>query len=174
MLPAALIWLLVTPVYNLFLIQSAENLVRLTEFPSQTRLQARDTHYMVINRADLPAPKGKAWLYSVRVSDVHFPLIMLTAFFLAVPGVSLRRRLESLGWALLLSIFFHIISLLFWVKFAYATQLGDWSGEHYGSLGSNAWGLGKHLLDLPFKFAMPLLLWAVFFLRQLLPDEEKA
>ncbi len=167
LLPAALLWMLLTPIYNLFLIQSGENLVRLTESPSQTRMQVRDTHYFVINRADVPAPKG--WLYSVRVTDIHFPLIMLLAFFLAVPKVKLKRRLECLGWAGLLSIFFHIFSVFFWVKFAYATQLGEWSTTNYSPAAQNFWGLGKHLLDLPFKFAMPLLLWAAFFLRELIP-----
>ena len=38
------------------------------------------------------------------------------------------------------------------MKFVYATQLGAWSLAHYGAFARNFWGLGKHLLDLPFKF----------------------
>ena len=62
---------------------------------------------------------------------------------------------------------------MFWVKFVYATQLGSWSAANYGPWQQNFWGLGKHLLDLPFKFSLPLLLWAGFYLRQLLPGGEK-
>jgi hypothetical protein len=59
------------------------------------------------------------------------------------------------------------LDLLFWVKFVYATQLGAWSFE-LRSLRRNFWGLGKHLLDLPVKLALPLALWAGFYLRRLL------
>ncbi len=167
LLPVAAVWALLTPVYNKFLTTSAENLVRLTESPSVTRLLEHDEHHLLITRIDLPTTRG--WLDSVRTTDVHFPLIMLGAFFLAVPGVPWRQRLENLGWALLISVCFHIVSLLFWVKFVYATQLGSWSLEHYGTWQRNFWGLGKHLLDLPFKFSLPLLLWTGFYLREMLP-----
>ncbi|MEM9553465.1 MAG: hypothetical protein AAGC60_04350 [Acidobacteriota bacterium] len=165
LIPVAVLWIAITPFYNRFLTQSAENLVRLTERPSVTRLQIKDTHYFVITRSDLPASQG--FLDSVRVTDTHFPLLMLGAFFLAVPGIPWRRRLENLGWAVLIAIFFHIFSLFLWVKFIYATQLGDWSLENYGPLARNVWGLSKHLADLPFKLALPILLWAAFYFREL-------
>ena len=166
LIPVAILWMLATPFYNKFLTASAENLVRLTESPRVTRLLEHDEHHLVITRIDVPSAKG--WLESVRTTDVHFPLILLGALFLAVPEVPWRKRLENLGWATLISIFFHIVSLLFWVKFIYATQLGAWSAEHTNVWQINFWGLGKHLLDLPFKFGMPLLLWAAFYLRELL------
>jgi hypothetical protein len=172
LIPVAVAWLFLTPYYNLFLTLSAENLVRLTESPAVTHLVVHDRHHLVITRTDLPSSRG--WLHSVRTTDTHFPLILLGAFFLAVPGIPWRKRLENLGWALLISIFFHILSLFFIVKFVYATQLGSWSAEHYGSFARNFWGLSKHLIDLPFKFAMPLLLWAAFYLRHLLPNRGAA
>lgn len=167
LVPVALVWALATPFYNRFLTRATENLLRLAESPNVTRLAVTRTHYFLITRTDFPPSRGQ--VSSVRVTDTHFPLVMLGAFFLAVPGVGLRRRLGALGWAALISAFFHIVSLFFWVKFVYATQLGDWSAEHYGPWGQNFWGLGKHLLDLPFKFALPLILWAAFYLRLLLP-----
>lgn len=171
LIPSAMVWVLVTPFYNVFLKTSAENLVRLTESPGVTRLLVHDKHHLVITRTDVPSPKG--FLDSVRTTDIHFPLIMLGAFFLAVPAVPWRRRFENLGWATLFSIFFHIVSLFFWVKFIYATRLGDWSAQNYSDFQINFWGLGKHLLDLPFKFAMPFLLWTAFYLRLLLPENRE-
>ncbi len=165
LLPVGLVWALATPFYNRFLTRSAENLVRLAERPAVTRLVSHDAHHFLITRTDLPASRGS--LGSVRVSSTHFPLVMLGALFLAVPGVGWRPRLGPLGWALLISIFFHIISLAFWVQFVYATQLADWSVAHYSAWERNFWGLGKHLLDLPFKFALPVVLWAAFHLRHL-------
>lgn len=174
--PSILLWLLVTPFYNRFLRESAETLVRLSERPPVTRLypappnpeRARqEVHYLVISRDDIRT-SGR-FLYSVRTTDIHFPLVYLWAMFLAVPGVPLGERLGKTGWATLVTVFFDVVLVVFWVKFAYATQLGEWSAEHYGAVGSTFWGLGKHLLDLPFKFGLPLILWAGFYARQLLP-----
>ena len=153
---------------NRFLTRATQNLIRLVEFPSVTRLAFQPPHDFLVTRTDVPRPKA-GYLYRVRVTDAHFPLIMLGAFFLAVPGVGWRGRLEPLGWALLISVFFHLLLLFCWVKFVYATQLGSWTADHYGTFGRNFWGMSKHLLDLPFKFAMPLILWAFFYLRFLLP-----
>jgi hypothetical protein len=160
------VWLLLTPFYNTFLAEAAQNLVRLTESPSVTRLTPHDANYLVVthDQGDLAGKR----IYSVRTTDIHFNLVLLAALFLAVPGASAKRRWACLGYALLFAVFFHLIDLFFWVKFAYATQLGSWSAEHYGAFGQNFWGLGKHLLDLPFKLGLPLLLWGYFFLGELL------
>ncbi len=169
--PVIAAWLLLTSIYNPFLTKATENLVRLSESPSVTRLLTHDTHHFVVTRTDVPPP-NKGFLSSVRVTDTHFPLIMTGLLFLAVPAVPLRRRLESLGWATLISVFFHIVSLFLWVKFIYATQLGAWSAENYSIFQQNFWGLSKHLADLPFKFAMPLILWSAFFLGELVQGSE--
>ncbi len=166
LVPAAVVWLLVTPFYNRFLAAAGERLTRLSERPGVTRLYMADDHFLLVTRSDYAAEKGH--LYRIRVTDLHFNLILTGALFLAVPGIPRGRRWENLGWALLISIFFHIVLLFFFVKFVYATQLGSWSGEHYGFFAQNFWGMGKHLLDLPFKFALPFLLWALFYFRDFL------
>lgn len=163
--PAMLLWLLITPYYNLFLIGGTETLVRVSEDPSVTRLAPKETHYAVITRTDRPASKGA--MGSFRVTDIHFPFLLLWALFLAVPGVPLKSRLEAVGWASLLLIFFHLTDAFLWVKFIYATQLGAWSAENYSSFQQNFWGLSKHVADLPVKFGLPLALWVAFYYRQL-------
>jgi hypothetical protein len=171
LVPSVLLWLAITPFYNRFLRESAESVVRLTEVPNHTRLYAapksetrarQEIHYLVVTRDDHRVP-DKGFLYSVRTTDLHFPLVYLWATFMAVPGVPWQARLTRTGWATLIHVFFHIVLLVFWVKFAYATQLGEWSQQHYGAAGQTFWGLGKHLLDLPFKFGLPLILWAGFY-----------
>lgn len=168
--PVALVWLALTPFYNRFLATAGENLLHLVERPNVTELAAAPeaAGYYRIVRKDFPPAKRQ--VYSMRVTDVHFHLLLLGVLFLAVPEVPWRRRLGNLGWALLISVFFHIALVFFWVKFAYATQLGSWSLEHYGAFARNFFGLGKHLLDLPFKLAFPLVLWAGFYYRLLLPE----
>ncbi len=166
--PVALVWLVATPVYNRFLLGSAENLVRLTESPSVTNLLRKDDHFAYVQRRDFPP--AKSLVHSFRVTDVHFHLLMLGILFLAVPRVPWRRRLESLGWAVLITVFFDIFLIFFYVKFTYATQLGAWSLAHYGPFARNFWGLGKHLLDLPFKFSLPFLLWAGFYFKDLMAE----
>ncbi len=165
LLPSALLWVLVTPFYNKFLLASGENLVHLSESPNVTSLLRRDVHFAYVSRRDFPP--SRSLVHSFRVTDVHFHLVMLIALFLAVPRLSWRRRVENLGWALLITVFFDILLVFFYVKFAYATQLGAWSLAHYGAFARNFWGLGKHLLDLPLKFSLPFLLWSGFYLREL-------
>jgi hypothetical protein len=172
LVPAALLWALVTPVYNRFLLGSAATLVHLTESPDVTDLPRQDDHFAYVSRRDFPP--SRSLVHSFRVTDVHFHLVMLAALFLAVPRIPWRRRLENLGWALLATVFFDIFLIFFYVKFTYATQLGAWSLAHYGAFARNFWGLGKHLLDLPFKFSLPFLLWAGFYLRDFLAETRPA
>jgi hypothetical protein len=168
LVPVALLWAMLTPFYNRFLLGSAENLAQWTESPNVTNLLRRDTHFAYIARRDFPP--SKSLVHSFRVTDVHFHLVMLGTLFLAVPRVTWRRRLESLGWAFLITIFFDILLIYFYVKATYATQLGAWSVAHYGPFAQNFWGLGKHLLDLPFKFSLPFVLWAGFYVRELMSE----
>lgn len=172
LIPAAALWALLTPSYNRFLEIAGQNLARLTESPDVTRLVPRDEHYALIGRLDFPA--SREIVGSLRVTDLHFPVIFLIALFLAVPQTPWRRRLANLGIALVAMAVFHVVLALFWVKFTYATQLGAWSLERYGAFGRNFWGLGKHLLDLPVKLALPFLLWAGFYLDRLLPGGDPA
>lgn len=161
LLPAVALWVLCTPFYNRFLALAGEQLTRLGEFPAVTRLYVQETHQVLVTRSDL---SGKdSFVYKFRITDLHFNLILTLALFLAVPNVERRRRTENLGWALLISVVFHILVLFFFVKFVYSTQLGAWSNEHYGAVAQNLWGFGKHLLDLPFKLALPFMLWAGFY-----------
>ena len=172
-IPAWIVWVAITPFYNRFLAVSAENLLHLTESPDVTSLlpqQNDPTHRVVVTRTDFPPASSK--VHQVRVTDIHFHLVLLTALFLGVPGVPWGKKLSRLGAAALIAVFFHILLLFLWVKFVYATQLGEWSMQNYGAFSRNAYGLGKHLLDLPFKLALPLALWAGFYLRTLLPRSE--
>jgi hypothetical protein len=168
LLPVVVVWTLLTPFYNRFLLASAENLVQLTESPNVTKLLRKDRHFAYVSRLDFPP--AKSLVHSFRVTDVHFHLLMLGTLFLAIPRIPWRRRLESLGWALLITIFFDVFLVFFQVKAAYATRLGAWSLAHYGPFARNFWGLGKHLLDLPFKFSLPFLLWAGFYLEELMAE----
>jgi hypothetical protein len=160
-LPVVVVWLLITPFYNRFLSVAGERLARLTEFPGVTRLYIQETHQVLVTRSDMSGKQD--FVYKFRLTDLHFNLILTVALFLAVPAVENRRRMENLGWALLASVCFHILVLFFYVKFVYSTQLGAWSSEHYGPLAQNLWGFGKHLLDLPFKLALPFILWTGFY-----------
>lgn len=164
LLPVWAMWALLTPFYNRFLITASENLLHLTESPDATRILASGRHDAYVTRKDLPPSKNLA--HAFRVTDVHFHLVLLGALFLAVPGVPWRRRLENLGWAVLITVFFDIFLCFFVVKAAYSTKLGSWSLAHYGPFARNAYGLVRHLLDLPFKLGLPLLLWAGFYLEK--------
>lgn len=173
LVPLWALWALLTPFYNRFVTVSAQNLLRLAERPAVTRLTRVDAHYVLPSRSDFPPGQANV-NYRIRVTDIHYHLILLGALFLAVPGVPWRERLANLGVACLAAVFFHIVDLFLWVKFIYATQLGAWSSRNYGPFAQNFWGLAKHLFDLPFKLALPLGLWLAFYFRELLPREAAA
>jgi hypothetical protein len=164
--PATLVWALATPLYNRVLLGAAENLVQVTESPDVTDLLRKDDHFAYISRRDFPP--AKSLVYGFRVTDVHFHLVMLAALFLAIPRLSMRRRVKNLGSAVLITVFFDILLIFFHVKLAYTVRLGPWSLVHYSVFARNFWGLGKHLLDLPLKLALPFVLWAGFYLRELI------
>ena len=171
LIPAWVVWVLFTPFYNRFLLAGAQNLLHLTEYPSATQLLRQGTDDAVIARLEPPSGRLRN---GFRVTDVHFHLVLLAALFLAVPRVPWRERLAHLGWALLITIFFDVFLVFCKVKAAYATELGAWSLEHYGPVARNAFGLLHHLLDLPFKLALPFALWAAFYLPLLTGPEASA
>jgi hypothetical protein len=167
LVPAFLIWFALTPLYNRFLQISTENLLNLFESPDVTRLVPQETHTAIVSRIDFPS--GRSAVGKVRTTDLHFPNVLLFALFLAVPGLAWKERLSNLGMALLVSVIFHLVLHVFWVKFIYATQLGDWSLQNYGAFSRNFWGLGKHLMDLPIKLGLPFGLWAAYYLGRFAP-----
>jgi hypothetical protein len=169
LIPVWVVWALFTPFYNRLLLAGAQNLLHLSEYPSATQLLVQGTHDAVIARIEPPLGRLQQ---GFRVTDIHFHLVLLAALFLAVPRVPWRERLGHLGWALLVTVFFDIFVVFSKVKVAYATQLGSWSLEHYGPLARNTWGLLHHLLDLPFKLALPFALWAAFYLPLLFTSRE--
>ena len=165
LVPVAVLWWLATPVYNRVLLRSAGGILYLFEHPAVTDLLAKGDHDAYVVRRDFPP--AHSLVYPFRVSDVHFHLLLLGALFLAVPGIPWRERLGNLAAAGLITVAYDVLLVVFIVEFAYATHLGAWSLAHYGAFARNFFGLGKHLLDLPFKLALPLLLWCAFYLPRL-------
>jgi hypothetical protein len=165
MAPVTLVWLLATPVYNRVLLRSAAGLLHLFEHPAVTDLLAKSDDEAYVVRRDFPP--ARSLVYTFRVTDLHFHLLLLGALFLAVPGLPWRERLGNLAVAGLITVAYDVVLLVFVVEFTYATRLGPWSLAHYGAFARNFFGLGKHLLDLPFKLALPLILWCAFYLRRL-------
>jgi hypothetical protein len=166
LLPVWAVWALATPAYNRFLLAAGANLLHLSESPPVTIFHRNDAHYASVERRDFPPARALVGP-ALRVTDLHFHLVLLGALFLAVPGVPLRRRLENLGWAALATVAFDLALVFLHVKFLYATQLGSWSLAHYGPVARNLYGLAKHLLDLPGKLALPFALWAGCYLHLL-------
>jgi hypothetical protein len=165
LVPVVLVWWWATPVYNRVLLSSAGRLLAVFERPAVTELVAKGDDDALIERRDFPP--ARAVVYQFRVTDVHFHLLLLGALFLAVPGLPWRERLRNLLFAALITAAYDVLVVIFIVEFVYSTQLAAWSLAHYGALARNFFGLGKHLLDLPFKLALPLLLWCAFYLPRL-------
>lgn len=167
-LPATFaVWWLLVPLYNPFVAEAGESLARLTEQPSVTTVQMRDRHYALVDRVDAPS---RSLPYAVRLTDIHYPTVLFAALCLAVPGAPWKRRLGALGTGLVFLAVFHVVDFFFWIEFVYATQLGSWSLQQFGPWARNAYGLGKHVLDLPVKLGLPLMLWVVSFWPEIAGD----
>ena len=176
--PVALLWTALTPFYNRFLLGSAQNLVRLTESPSVTRpvsgggslrlhLAARLSPFAHASPLLLPGDRRP-----LPPADARRPLPRRAAHPLAA---ALREpRLGGADHHLLR----HLPDLLL-RQVRLRGGVGDWSLAHYGPFARNFYGLGEHLLDLPFKFSLPFVLWAAFYYRDLTagikrPEAKKA
>lgn len=170
LVPVAVVWTLCTPWYNRFVATAGSNLVQLIESPNRTRLVPHDKHHAVVVRNDIKTKKG--FLSSIRTTDIHFNWILCAVLILATPTLPLARRLRDLGVGTLALALFHVVLAFLWVQFILTNQLGSWSANNYSSFAQNAWGLAKHLADLPFKFGLPLAVWAALHLREL-PREAK-
>lgn len=166
--PVAVVWYLVTPSYNRLLLGGAQSILRLSESPDVTNLLPKDGQSAYVQRRDFP-PR-KSLVHAFQVTDVHFHLILVATLFLAIPRIPWGRKLENFAWAIGITIFFDVLLVFLIVKSAYATGLGAWSADHYGPFARNAYGLAKHLMDLPFKLGLPFLLWAAFYIGDLRGD----
>jgi hypothetical protein len=170
LVPAWAAWALVTPFYNRFLLRNAGHLLHLTERPDRTVLYPHpgSRHDAYVARLDFPP--ARRLVRAIRVTDVHFHLVLTAALFLAVPRVPWRERLANLGWAALATAGFDVVLLAVQVKSIYATQLGAWSLAHHGAWARNVYGLAGHLLGLPLKLGFPFALWAGFYLRRVMGE----
>ena len=165
LVPVWAVWALVTPYSNRLLLAGTQSLLRLTERPRVTALYPHPASFHDAYIARLDFPPARQLVRPFRVTDAHFPLVLTAALFLGVPGVAWRERMRRLGGALLAGVLFELALLFLMVKAVYATGLGAWSLAHYGPLARNVYGLAWHLFDLPFKLALPFVLWTGFHFR---------
>ena len=174
LLPVALLWIGFKGFYNRFLTIGTENLLHLVESPDVTQLVPfpEDRNYIHILRKDFPEARRK--VYSVRVTDLHYHLVLLGALFLATPVLGLEAasgqfRLGVPDHRLLRSPAFFLLGQ---VRLRHTARDLE-PGELWVPAGRNFFGLGKHLLDLPFKLALPFALWVGFYFPLLARHRER-
>jgi hypothetical protein len=153
-----LLWLAFSSGYERMLAGGAESILRLTESPAVTRLEARGGEILV-NRSDFPPAAPRPGLPA---ADLHFNFVLLVALF------ALARRpwrgdwLASFLLAGVLLWVVHLGALVFQVRSVYATRLGGWSAAHYGPVARNFWATGFHFYQVAGRFAAPFALWWPF------------
>ncbi|HVS15535.1 MAG TPA: hypothetical protein VMV46_16545, partial [Thermoanaerobaculia bacterium] len=86
MIPLTVVWVALTPTYNSFLMHAASNATRLVESPNRTSLTMHDRHNVLIYRSDLRGNTSTGHVSSARLTSYHFPVLLMSAMFLAVPG----------------------------------------------------------------------------------------
>jgi len=157
-LAGAAVWTVLSPAYEKTLAAGAETLLRGTEWPAVTRLEARRGEILV-ERADFPPAAPRPGLPA---ADLHFNFVLLVALFALAPKPWRREWLARFLLAAALLWFVHSMALVFQVRSVYATALGPWSAAHYGSFARNSWAAGFHFYQIAGRFAAPLALWWPF------------
>ena len=151
-------WLTFSGPYERLLAESAEILLRATERPPVTRLNARGGE-ILIERSDMAPGAPRPGLPA---ADLHFNLALLAALFALDPRPWRPKNVGSFFAACALLFAVHLAALVFQVRSVYATGLGDWSGRHYGALARNFWAAGFHFYQIAGRFAAPFAIWWLF------------
>ncbi len=154
----AAVWIALSPPYERVLAAGAETLLRWTEWPAVTRLEARRGE-ILLERADFPPAAPRPGLPA---ADLHFNLVLLVALFALAGKPWSGKWLARFGLAAALLGVVHMIALVFQVRSVYATQLGPWSAAHYGAVARNFWAGGFHFYQIAGRFAAPLAIWWPF------------
>ena len=150
-----LVWIAFSSPYEDALAAAAEPVLRATESPAVTRLEARDGEILV-RRRDFPPAAPTPGLPA---ADLHFNFVLLTALFALEPRPWRGRRLAAFlaGCGILAAV--HVLALVFEVRSVYTTRLGDWSAAHYGAFARNFWAGGFHFYQIAGRFAAPFAIW---------------
>jgi hypothetical protein len=154
-LAAIAFWLAFSAPYERFLASAGETLLRASERPPVTRLEAGDGEILVA-RSDFPPSSDRP---GIPASGLHFNLALLAALFALDPRPWEGRRVAALlaGAAVLSAV--HLAALVFQVRSFYATGLGPWSAAHYGPVARNFWSGGFHFYEVAGRFAAPFAIW---------------
>jgi hypothetical protein len=150
-----LFWLGLSRPYETGLAAAAEAVLRATESPPVSRLEAKDGEFLVL-RADFPPAAPRPGLPA---GDIHFNFVLLCALF-ALERRPWRGRVVGAFWlgAALLAVV-HVVALVFQVRALYAVHLGPWSAAHYGAFARNFWAGGFHFYQVAGRFAAPFAIW---------------
>lgn len=149
------IWLAFAAPYEKTLAGAAQVLMNVFEHPAATRLEAAAGEIRV-ERSDFPPDSPRPGLPA---GDLHFNFVLLTSLFALAPHPLRLKRFERFWIAAALLWAVHVLALVFQVESVYATRLGPWSAEHYGTFARNFWAGGFHFYQILGRFAAPFALW---------------
>jgi hypothetical protein len=149
------IWLGLTEPYDRLLAAVAEPIVRITERPSATWLEARGRE-IIVDRADLPPSSPRP---GIPADELTFNIILLATLFAANRRPLETRNVVGFLAASALLIPVHVAALISRVEALYAFDFGTWSQVHFGWLARNFWGTAFHFYRVVGCFAVVFLLW---------------
>jgi hypothetical protein len=153
-----LLWLVLSPAYERTLAAVGQTLIRLTEWPAVTRLEARSGEILV-ERADFPPAAPRPGLPA---ADLHFNFVLLVALFGLAPKPWRGEWIARFAIAAVALWLVHLTAVVFEVRSVYATRLGAWSVAHYGAVARNFWAGGFHFYQVAGRFAAPFAIWWPF------------
>jgi hypothetical protein len=152
---ALALWWAATPGYDGLLAGVAERVLRLLESPAATRLSAEGRR-IVVDRSDFPSDSPRP---ALPADNLTFNVILFGTLAATTRGLFSDRGVKRLAISAGILATGHVASLVSAVKSLYATQLGEWSAAHYGTLSRNLWASAAHFDRFVGSFALAFLLW---------------
>lgn len=148
-------WFAFSRPYDRALAWVDESLLRATESPAVTRLEALEGEILV-ERPDFPPAAPRPGLPS---ADLHFNFALLVALFALDPHPLRANRVAALLAGVALLFLVHVAALTVQVRSVYSNNLGDWSTARYGGFQRHFWAAAFHFYQVAGRFAAPFAIW---------------
>lgn len=151
------LWVMLTPLYDRLIAESAEKVLRAFEKPAVTQLTRKDDGFTTVDRADFDRRSTRR--PAIPIKDLTFNIILLTALFAASRRTFSDRNIGGFLAAAAILALTHVLGAVAEVMSIYVAKLGMWSTVHYTDFERNFWGVTNHFYRLVLMYAIAFALW---------------
>lgn len=153
------VYVLITPLYDRVIAETAEKSMRAFERPPVTRLQRAEDGNVTVDRSDFDPRSRRP---GIPLRDLTFNFVLLCALFAANQRPLSDRNIGGFLAASAALALTHVLGTMTEVMSIYALKLGMWSQMHFSAFERNFWGVASHFYRLVLMYAIAFALWWIF------------